>query len=251
MEMQNSKEEENKVVKAAAWYTISNIILRGISLFTAPIFTRLLSPGEYGQYNVFNSWMGVVSVFVTLNICWGFYPQGIVKAGEDKDRFSASLQGLTIMMVGIWTVVYLLFSGFWNRLFGLTTIQMLAMLVMIWTSTTFWTFEQRTFLRYRGLVFVTLLVSVAKPAVGVYFVINAHDKVTARILGLMLVELICYSWTCIIQLYRGKCFYSKKYWFNALAVGVTLMPHYLSQSVLANSDRIMIKLICLLLNCLN
>lgn len=39
---------------------------------------------------------------------------------------------------------------------------------------------------------------------------------------------------------RGKVFFSKKYWKYALAFNIPLIPHYLSQTVLNSSDRIMI-----------
>ena len=85
-----------------------------------------------------------------------------------------------------------------------------------------------------------MVVSVLKPVIGVIFVVLATDKVTARILGLAIVELAFYLWFFIIQLYRGKTFYSKKYWKYALAFNIPLIPHYLSQHVLNSADRIMI-----------
>ena len=40
---------------------------------------------------------------------------------------------------------------------------------------------------------------------------------------------------------RGKKFYSKKYWKYAVLFNLPLIPHYLSNTVLASSDRIMIE----------
>ena len=39
-------------VKASFWFLICAFFQRGISVITTPIFTRLLSTAEYGQYNV-------------------------------------------------------------------------------------------------------------------------------------------------------------------------------------------------------
>ena len=58
--MGNEKRNNSVVVKAATWYTISNILLRGISLFTAPIFTRLLTTSDYGIASNFTSWTSIV-----------------------------------------------------------------------------------------------------------------------------------------------------------------------------------------------
>lgn len=44
----------------------------------------------------------------------------------------------------------------------------------------------------------------------------------------------------IIQGVKGKTFFNKEYWIFALKINLPLVPHYLSQMVLGQSDRIMI-----------
>lgn len=232
----------NIPAKAAIWFLICSFLQKGISVITTPIFTRLLTTYEYGQFNVFNSWFSIVNIFVSLMLSGGVCTQGLVKFDKERDIFSSSLQGLTLTLVSVWTVIYLLFHNYFNTLFSLTTNQCLLMLVMIWTGAVFnlWASEQRVLYKYKVLVLVTLIVSVAKPVVGIIFVTQAKDKVTARILGLALVELIGYFGLFIHQVVKGKCFFSKKYWKYALWFNIPLVPHYLSQAILNSSDRIMI-----------
>lgn len=230
-------------VRVSLWFLICSFLQKGISIISTPIFTRLLSTVEYGQYNIFNSWLGIVTIFVTLNLSWGVYTQGLVKYEEERDVFSSSLQGFTILLVFVWSIVYLTFHNFWNQIFSLTTVQMLAMLIMIWTSTVFnfWASEQRVLYKYEGLVLLTLGVSLAKPIIGILFVVLADDKVTARILGLVIVELIGYTALFFTQVLRGKKLFSRKFWKYALIFNLPLIPHYLSQTVLNSADRIMIE----------
>lgn len=242
-EIKNKYNSISIQVKASFWFLVCSVLQKGISVITTPIFTRLLSTTEYGQFNVFSSWLSVVSAIVTLNLCSGVYTMGLVKFKEDEKTFTSSLQGLTLVLCLGWTGAYFLFRNFWNHLFQLTTVQMLAMLVMIWTSASFnfWMTTQRNKFKYKLLIAVTLVVSVLKPLIGIFFVINANDKVTARILGLVLVELICYPTFFFIQIVRGKTFYSKKYWKYAVLFNIPLIPHYLSNTILGSSDRIMIQ----------
>lgn len=230
-------------VRASFCFLICSFLQRGISVITTPIFTRLLSTTEYGKFSVFNSWYGIVSIIITLALYSGVHTQGLVKFNDKRAVFSSSLQGLVFTLVMFWTVIYLLFRDFWNKRVGLTTVQMLAMLVMVWTTAVFnfWANEQKVSYKYRALVLITLIVSIAKPLLGIFLVTHSADKVTARILGLMLVELICFSWMYILQLKRGKCFFSKRFWKYALMFNLPLVPHYLSQTVLNSVDRIMIK----------
>lgn len=168
---------------------------------------------------------------------------GIVKFKEEEKVFTSSLQGLNLVLCVLWTVIYLLFHDFWNNLLSLTTVQMLAMLVMIWATAAFhfWMTTQRNQFKYRNLVIVTLIVSILKPLVGILFVIKAEDKVTARILGLALVEVVCYTGFFISQMIRGKVFYSGKFWKYAVLFNLPLVPHYLAGTILSSSDRIMIE----------
>ena len=230
-------------VKASIWFLICSFFQKGISTLTTPIFTRIMSPSEYGHYNVFNSWMGIISIFVTMNLSYGVYTQGLIKFDKEKQLFSSSLQGLSAFMVSIWTGVYLCTRQFWNDCFSMTTVQMIAMLIMIWTTAVFnfWASEQRSHYQYRTLVAITVGISLAKPLLGIVLVSHAQDKVTMRILGLMLVELLGYAPLFFIQINRGKRIYSKKFWKYALSFNLPLIPHYLSQTVLNSADRIMIK----------
>lgn len=229
-------------IKASFWFLICSFLQKGISVITTPIFTRLLSTAEYGQYSVFNSWMGIITVFATLNLYLGVYTQGLVKFDDKKEIYSSSLQGLTTTLIIFWLIIYLAFHRFWNGLFSLTTTQMLLMFAMMWATAafSFWAAEQRVEYAYKKLVVVTIIASIAKPVVSIILVIYSQDKVTARILGLTLVEVVIYSWLYFSQMKRGKIFYHKLFWKHALLFNLPLIPHYLSQTVLNNSDRVMI-----------
>lgn len=229
-------------VKASFWFLISAFLQKGISVITTPIFTRLLSTAEYGQYNVFNSWLGIITVFITLQLYSGVFTQGMVKFENRKYQFASSMQGLCLTLVFFWTIIYLLFQDMWNHLFGLTTVQILVMIIMIWSSSvfSFWSVEQRVDFHYHKLVAISIITSIAKPVIGIVFVVLANDKVTARILGLALVELVAYTWMFFSQMRKGRVFFDKFFWKHALKFNLPLIPHYLSMTVLNSSDRIMI-----------
>ena len=235
--------QASPMVKASFWYLFCSFMQKGISAISTPIFSRLLSTAEYGQYDVFNSWLSILSEIVSLQLFSGVFMQGLVKFDKRREEFASSIQGLSFTLVMFWTIVYLAFHDFWNGVFHLSTVQMLAMLSMIWTTSVFslWAGEQRVLYKYKNLVIVTIIASVCKPGVGVIFVILSEDKVTARILGLAIVELLIYTCLYFVQMKRGKVFFSAYFWKYALAFNIPLLPHYLSQHILNSADRIMIK----------
>lgn len=230
-------------VKAATWFLICSVLQNGISVITTPIFTRLMSTEEYGTYNVFNSWMNIITVIITLNMARGVYTQGLIKFSNESEILSSSLQGLTIVFICIFTIIYLIFRNYFNALFSLNLLQMILMLILIWTSSvySFWAAEQRVKLNYKLLVGITLFATILKPITGIILINNMTNSTTARILGIVIVEIMCFLWMFFYQEFKGKAFYSKYYWKYAIKFCIPLVPHYLSQTVLSSSDRIMIE----------
>lgn len=229
-------------MKASLWFLICSFFQKGISMITTPIFTRILTTSEYGQYSVFSSWFQIITPIVCLNLFSGVYSQGIIKFEKDRNRYSSSLQGLSLTLIVCWMVVYLVGREFWNGIFSLTTLQMFAIFIMIWAagSFNFWSMNQRVDFKYQKLVLLTLLVSILQPLVSIIFIIYSDDKVSGRILGMAVVQLVFYIGTFISQMTKGKQFFSRKYWVYALKFNIPLLPHYLSMNVLSSSDRIMI-----------
>lgn len=231
-------------IKASIWFLVCAFVQKSISAITTPIFTRLMSTNEYGEYSVFYSWQSIINCLVTLNLYGGIYAQSIVKKeGQEKKQFISSMQGLTFSLVIGWLFVYIIGYKFWNNVFSLKTIQMVLMFVTIWTAAVFnfWSVEQRVDLKFKKLVVITLTISIANPVMGIIFINVCTDKVTARIMGSVVVEVIICIFLFFNQLKKGKTFFVKTNWKYALSLGVPLIPHYLSQMVLNSSDRIMIK----------
>ena len=230
-------------VKASMWFLICSFMQKAISIITTPVFTRLMSTAEYGRFNVFTAWQGIITIFVSLNLSWGVYNQGLVKYEPDRKVFSSSMQGLTLLLISAWTIIYLLTRSFWNSLLSLNTVQILAMFIIIWTTACFefWSSEQRVDLKYMKLVKITLIASIFAPVSGIALVMLSQDKATARIMSLAITGMVVYTGLFIKQIREGKKLYSKKYWSHALAFNIPLIPHYLSQTVLNSADRIMIE----------
>ena len=230
-------------IKATIWFMICSFLQKGISILTTPIFTRLLDTAEYGKYNVFNSWYGIAQIIISLNLSYGVYTQGLIKFDKEREKFSSSLQGLTTCLIILWSLIYWVYNGLFNDLCSLNTYQMLLMILMVWTTSVFnfWASEQRVLYKYRGLVLLTVLVSIAKPVISIFFIKCFEDKVTARLLGIVGVEFLAYLGLFIGQIRRGKKIFIWKFWRYAILYNLPLIPHYFAQTILSSADRIMIE----------
>ena len=55
-------------VRAAVWFTFCNLLQKGITMISMPIFTRLLTTEQYGEFTVYQSWYSIINVIVAFNI---------------------------------------------------------------------------------------------------------------------------------------------------------------------------------------
>ena len=53
-----------KAIKAGLGYTIGNVFCRGFSFVSAFVFARLMSTADYGIYNIFASYVSILSVVI-------------------------------------------------------------------------------------------------------------------------------------------------------------------------------------------
>lgn len=198
-------------MRATVWFLICSFLQRGISFITTPIFTRIMTTIEYGQFSVFNSWLQIIAPIVCLRLSEDVYAQGLVRFEEDRDCFSSTLQGLVFTLVVVWTIVYLVDADFFNQLLSLTEPEILAMMVIIWTTSvfSFWSMNQRIDFKYRKIIVCTLLLATFQPIVSIIFMLNSSNKVLARILGMSIVQIIVCAWMFVEMLIKGKNIFQK------------------------------------------
>lgn len=232
----------NPTAKAALWYTICNVLMKGISLLSTPIFTRILSESEYGTFAIFQSWFDILIIFTSLNAFLGGYTKGLILYKDDRDGFTSSSLGLTTTITIIVGLICILFSEFWNKVFELPTSLMIALLIelLLMPAIDFWIARERFDYRYKKYVIVTLGMSASSILVAVIAVITSEHKGDARIYS----DVVVKAMFCLAFFFKiikaGKKWYSRIYWRYNISYNLPLIPHYLSMYVLSQSDRLMI-----------
>ena len=229
--------------KAAVWYLICNFLQKGISLISVPLYTRLLTTDQYGAYQVFCSWVEIFEIITTLRLSWGEYPVGLVKFTEDRDRFTSSMQCMSITVTTVFLLLYLLFSDLINRITGMTTGLTLLLFVLMYAipATGFWSGRNRVEFRYHAVVAVTLVSSFLIPVLGLGSILLTDWGEVGIIAARVLVHGIIGGILLWINCRRDFAFYNRKYWVRAIRINLPLLPHYLSTVILNSSDRIMIE----------
>ncbi len=233
-------------VKASLWFTICSVLQKGISFITMPIFTRILTTEQFGQYNVFMSWQSIIMIFATMQLFYGVFNKGMVKFEHDKDGFTSSIQGLiSVLTIGV-CLLFLIAFPITSKIMNMSLYVMIALFIQILfsASVSLWLARMQYDFKYKGLAIVTVGLTICNPLLGILATLSTENKGLARIFSVVIVQVLFGTVIYYINLKKGRIFYHKKYWKYAFLFNLPLIPHYLSQVVLTQSDRIMISIIC-------
>ncbi len=246
MKLWNKYKNMSVQAKASIWYTMCNFLQKGISFIVVPVYVRLLTTAEYGEWAVFQSWRDILIIFASLNLYAGVYTKALIDNANDRDRYTSSMQGLgTIVTLGL-LAVYFVSHEWCNKTIGLTTPYMFLLFLYftVYPSFLFWVTRQRVEYKYQSMVVVTIIVSVLTPALSVILLQNTDLRASALVAGYLIVQCAVGIVFYFFHFWKGRCFYHRNYWDYALRFNIPLIPHYLSLIVLGQSDRIMIKHFC-------
>lgn len=229
-------------VKASLWYTVCNVINKAIALLATPIFTRIMTEEEYGTFAVFQSWYSILIIFTSLNVFLGGYQKGLILYKDDISRFTAAQLGLTTTITILFLAIYFFNVPFWTGVFDLDPLLMFAMFaeLLLMPALELWSSQQRFDYKYKKYVGITMAMSLLTVFGGAIAVLNSNHKVEARVFSDAAAKGIFSGVLFILIFLTGKCFYNKEYWKYSLSFNLPLIPHYLSNYVLSQSDRVMI-----------
>lgn len=230
----------------ALWFLICSVIQKGIGTISTPIFTRIMTDEQFGAYNVYTSWQSIITIVVTLNISGNCITRELVALNDEKKKseLSSSLYGLTVLLVGFYGIIYFIFRDYFNKVTGLSEYLFLMMgcSMLLGNAFNVWMNQKRVEYKYWPIVIVTLLFSIIRPVLAIIFVLNSPEssQVEARVTGANIGNLIAFSWIIVYLFVKGKVFFNASNWKYAITFCIPLIPHYLSRTILNESDRLMI-----------
>lgn len=229
-------------VKVSTSYAICSILQKCLSFITLPLFTRLLTTEQYGQYTIYSSWQGILMIFLTLNLAYGSFQTAMVKYEDRRSEYISAIQGICILLSIVFLLIYIPFREVCNRIFELPTCLVLLMVseIIFSTATQFWMERNRFEFKYKSVIAVTLFTSILSPVFAFILVLLTQEKGYARIFGYALINVLVGFIIFIQNTKKGKKLFDKELWSYALHFNIPLIVYYLSQVIFNQSDRIMI-----------
>ena len=236
--------ENGKAIKAGMGYTIGNILIKGVTFITLPLFSRLMSTSAFGIFRTYVAYENIISVLLGL----GMYAS-IKNANIDyKEHINDYVKTICIVSV-IWFLICLIGSVVFHRLIyevgGFVIPGMCMLLFHSLGSTMIQISNARLAIEYnyRGYLCVSGINVLGNVAISLLLICTffSNNRGYGRIIG------YAFPVVCIgIYIFIKNCIGNKAK-FNyvmakaGLAFGIPLVWHLLSQTIESQIDRIMIE----------
>lgn len=234
--------------RVAFFNILSTLLLRGISLFTAPVFAALLGTNGYGILSTYNVWVSVCAIVGTLQTQGTLVNARVEYDEGDQEGYQSSVMSMSLLFFGACTVIVLLFLGPISSAMELE--KLLILLILFQSFGTFcvnflntkYTYEMKA---GRNMV-VSVGVALVSLALSVILILLVPKEINyyGRILGNAITYGVLGIGISIAILARGRKFYDAKYWKFCIVLALPAVFYNLSDLLLGHSDLVMLKSIC-------
>lgn len=236
--------KSKKILEASFWYAFSSFLLKGISFITVPIFTRLMTESEVGQFSVLSTWISLLSPIVTVS----FYESVILAKYDFKEEHDQFISSISLFGLLVTLAVYIIACIRMDITVIILKLPTYAVHVMFLYLLSLPGIELlqarfRANLRYKPVVALSLSSSLISVGLSLFLVLKLSDHFKARAIGTYIPLIILYFILLSGLVFKGRSF-SWKYNKYALSICVPLVIHGLAGNIMHSSDRIMIQQLC-------
>lgn len=246
IELKGKYEEMPITLKASLWFIVSNILLKGISFFTAPLFATILSEDEYGRLTIFLSYNQIVLILATWEIGLSPFQRGLFKFKEDKKLLQSVIILFAMLMSLLVFIVVFLFGENVSDFTEMPLWLMAAVFVYILTYTSYisWMTEKKVEYDYKSVSIITIVLSLVQVSFSLLAVFIIKKTASIYMLfylipGIIINIIITAKRLSLKDLIQNKGKIKQQLHF-LIVFSWPLVVHSLSYLVLAQADRIMI-----------
>jgi O-antigen/teichoic acid export membrane protein len=235
---------EKKAVKAGIGYTIGNILVKGINFLTLPLFSRIMTQEQFGVYNVFLSYDSILFVVVGLALHSSVRSAHYEFRGK-TDEYVSSISLIYLLNTAFFLLVVFFFGNYLSGWMGYSKTLLYLLVLFSFGGAMLSLYNNRLSLdySYKKYMCVSLVNSLGNVSLSLLLIFTTFQKNRdiGRILGATL-TLFVIAVVLLISMYRKALpRYNKEYWRFGLKYSLPIVPHGISQVILSQFDRIMIK----------
>lgn len=229
-------------IKATFWFVVCSFLQKAMASITTPIFTRLMSTEEYGEYSVYISIVNILVIVATFNINGVVAIKGFSKYPNNQKQFISIIQFISSWGIILFFTIYILNRNFWNQLTGFSTVIMILMLgqMLVMPAFEIWSAKERFEYQYKNILKFTIAYLLCNTFIGILAVKAASSKGQARIISFCIVQIIFYGYLFIKNITIKKGSWDWEIGKFVICFNGPLILQGLANQILSRSDIFMI-----------
>ncbi|MDB8553978.1 oligosaccharide flippase family protein [Turicibacter sanguinis] len=234
---------KRREIKAGIGYTLGNIMVKGITFVSLPLFARLLTTEQFGVFNTYIAYEEIIAIFIGLGM-YGTIKNARYDFEDDLDKYISTLLLVSTSTMGIIFMFLILFQGFILNHTGLSITILIFMILQSYGTSLLQIFNARLALdyNYKKFLFISILNTIGNIGISLLLVLTvfSQNREVGRIIGSALPLIFIGIYIFITEGKKSKFYFDKTMARYSLLIGFPLVWHFLSQTIAAQADRIML-----------
>lgn len=232
-----------KVAKAGLGYTIGNFFVKGLTFLTIPIFARLLSASDYGLYNTYLAYEGILFSVVGLALQMSL-KNAKYKYGDNYGSYVSSILLLELLLMAAWLMVVFLChrpilsaTGYGYELSFLLIVQCISSTVL-----TLYNIHLSLDYSFKSYVLVAAFNALLNIGLSILLILTLFqgERFVGRVYGTVAPLALLTGYIYVKFWRKNAPRINLEYWKFGISYSLPLIPHAISQVILNQFDRVMI-----------
>lgn len=237
-----------RAVKSGIFFVVSQILVRGISFITTPLYTRLLSTEQFGEIRVYESWLQIAVPIMSLCL-WKSVERAKYDMRDRFDSYTSAVQNLSYISIAFMIGICMLFKPQVQSFCNMDDVLLYVAFgyVFSYTSVLYMNRREKQSMRYKFATTASMLLVIPATIISIawLYIGNVRGEyeqlVHYRILGFYVPQVIGGLIIALIMAVQGKKLFSREYWKYGLLYSLPLIPEVLSIQIMNQADKIMIQ----------
>ena len=248
----------NTPARSSLFFTLTNLLCKGAAFLFIPIFTRLLSPADYGEYSLFSTLLSIGVVVVTMEM-----PGGVIMRLYQKEREHRYISLLSAWLISVilsLPTVFLLFFvhklGGFGMSFPLAYLFLFISLISV-SIINLYVSQSKFLYKWIPPLITSLMQSIGAPLLSIMLLriktFSGFNHISLKIGAVT--GVLAFTAACLLILSLKESKNESKSWdkdfrqtrsfiFSSvrflLKLALPLLPYYLSITLISQADKLFV-----------
>lgn len=242
--MTKESKEKNQYMRAGIAYTFGSFLLKGLGFITVPVFARLLSTEDFGIYNTFLSYEGILYLFSGMCLHMSIHNAKIDYGSDQLDQYCSNISLIPVLNTVVLLTLAAVLADELECILEIDVNTLFLLIIYSFGNSIIIMYQHRqtTEYQYKNYLKVSYTNALSHIILSIILVVAVFDerRYLGRIVG-NVVPIVFIAAIVLLSWYRKTppCMNWEQIRYG-LRISLPIVPHGLGQVILTSFDRIMI-----------